>query len=180
MQRTFPIPLNRIRIGGPKGIAYKYIPRCPACNSSEVNFRAVLVDETDTFAIKPQDFVNDPYKSQRNYKYQEYIFLSCDKCWYTWNSEPTGRWSTRSDRLTSEPYGPFPALLIDEVSRLPIREKQEQHRIKRYETGRFSDGALSEALTQTRVVMITGAGASAPFSFPAAKNLAVSLIRPHN
>lgn len=161
MARVKPIPMEMPRLGGPKGYPYRPRPRCPSCDNWEsVQYKAALVDETGTFAIKPQEVAEDPRMAMRKYRYQEYRYLQCDHCWFTWFTEPTGRWSTKPSRLTSEPDDPRPARLIDETSGARSDLGQDH---------RFSNICLTPGITTSPVILLTGAGASVPFGFGAAR-----------
>jgi hypothetical protein len=168
MGRTKPILAKRLRLGGPRGFAYSPAPRCPSCDSLDLSPRLALIDEKDTFAVRPQDVSDDRRIARRRYRYQEYRYFQCNDCWLTWFVEPTGRWSTRSNRLTSEPHTTRPLWLVDE-HRYPIRERLDFARSERRRTGRFSRFALAPQIVASPVVILTGAGASVPFGFGAAR-----------
>jgi transcription elongation factor Elf1 len=138
--------------------------RCPACNSEKVSINSATIDEKITHAIKPQDVVER--KKGQEYRYQEYRYLTCQKCQLTWQFEPTARWSTIPDRLTSEPYDPRPTRLTDEKSGSIIREHADFSRARWQIKGQFSSSEISGDIIHSPVMILTGAGASVPLGFP--------------
>ena len=144
----------------------RFVLRCPACDSTETLSQTAFVDETGTFALTPS--LSHPSRIGRTYRYQEYRSRVCIGCEFRWHTEPTGRWSTRSDTYSGEPYDPRPCLVQDEAG-FPVRERQDFRRATRVKAGRFTDVSLADPIVNSPLIVFTGAGASVPFGFPSAK-----------
>ncbi|MCW4016038.1 MAG: SIR2 family protein [Candidatus Bathyarchaeota archaeon] len=134
--------------------------RCPACNADHYLGINEFVDETNSFAVFPDKI---------NYHYQRYVSMVCMECGYRYHIRPTGKWSTTNYLIqldTSKMYLVKKKVIIDEKTRLPIGKWQDYRILELAKNKRYSNSELNKKIITSKIVILTGAGFSAPLGMP--------------